>query len=119
MFRIQRVPESSDSFTNSAAEQSECFLSLSISTSSVGTTFLSRYQINTYFSEHTVAIVQIELRCGGPANRGGYERVMIVDSRRYSHVVDPVSGCLVDSLRASVSSQAGAPSPAPRRRTAC
>lgn len=119
MLRIQRVPESSGSFTNSAAEQSECFLSLSISTGSVGTTFLSRYQINTYFSEHTVAIVQIELRCGGPANRGGYERVMIVDSRRYSHVVDPVSGCLVDSLRASVSSQAGAPSPAPRRRTAC
>ena len=57
MFRIENqcVPESSGSFTNSVAVESGCFLSLSISTSSVGTTFLLRYQINTYFSEHTVA----------------------------------------------------------------
>ena len=85
MLRIKSnaLPESSGSFTNSVVAESGCFLSLSISTSSVGTTFLSRYQINTYFSEHAVAIAQIELRCGGHGRSGDYERVMIVDGRRY------------------------------------
>jgi len=44
----------------------------------------------------------IELDGGGLATSGDYERVMIVDGRRYSHIVDPVAGRPVDSF-ASVS----------------
>jgi thiamine biosynthesis lipoprotein len=48
------------------------------------------------------AIAQIELRSGGLATSGDYERVMIVDGRRYSHIIDPVSGYPIESY-ASVS----------------
>jgi len=48
------------------------------------------------------AIAQIELARGGLATSGDYERVMIVDGRRYSHIVDPLSGYPVASF-ASVS----------------
>ena len=45
------------------------------------------------------AIAQIELFSGGLATSGDYERVMIVDGRRYSHIIDPVSGYPVAELR--------------------
>ena len=48
------------------------------------------------------AIARIELRSGGLATSGDYERVMIVDGHRYSHIIDPVSGYPVESF-ASVS----------------
>jgi thiamine biosynthesis lipoprotein len=48
------------------------------------------------------AIARIELHGGGLATSGDYERVMIVDGRRYSHIVDPLSGYPVESF-ASVS----------------
>ena len=48
------------------------------------------------------AIAQIELSSGGLATSGDYERVMIVDGRRYSHIIDPLSGYPVESF-ASVS----------------
>ena len=48
------------------------------------------------------AAAQIELHRGGLATSGDYERVMIVDGRRYSHIVDPLSGYPVESF-ASVS----------------
>jgi thiamine biosynthesis lipoprotein len=44
----------------------------------------------------------IDLAGGGLATSGDYERVMIVGGKRYSHIVDPVSGQPVDSF-ASVS----------------
>ena len=50
----------------------------------------------------TRAIAQIELQRGGLATSGDYERVMIVDGRRYSHIVDPLTGYPVESF-ASVS----------------
>lgn len=52
------------------------------------------------------AAAQIELHRGGLATSGDYERVMIVDGRRYSHIVDPVSGYPAESF-ASVSVVAG------------
>jgi len=45
---------------------------------------------------------RIELRRGGLATSGDYERAMIVDGRRYSHILDPMSGIPVESF-ASVS----------------
>ncbi|HET7065946.1 MAG TPA: FAD:protein FMN transferase [Rudaea sp.] len=48
------------------------------------------------------AVAQIELHSGGLATSGDYERAVIVDGRRYSHIVDPVSGYPVESF-ASVS----------------
>jgi len=65
-----------------------------------------RYQINTYFSAHAVAIAQDRVALRRLATSGDYERVMIIDSRRYSRVVDPVSGCLAESF-AGVSVVAG------------
>jgi hypothetical protein len=54
-----------------------------------------------------------------PGHSGDYERVMIVDSRRYLHIIDPVSGWPVESF-VSVSVVTGsASSLAPRRRSAC
>lgn len=53
-------------------------------------------------SKPGAAIAQIELTSGGLATSGDYERVMIVDGRRYSHIIDPVSGIPVESF-ASVS----------------
>lgn len=53
-------------------------------------------------SKPGTAIAQIELTSGGLATSGDYERVMIVDGRRYSHIIDPVSGVPVESF-ASVS----------------
>ncbi len=44
----------------------------------------------------------IELSGGGLATSGDYERAMIVDGKRYSHIVDPISGYPVESF-ASVS----------------
>lgn len=44
----------------------------------------------------------IELARGGLATSGDYERVMIVDGKRYSHIVDPTNGYPVESF-ASVS----------------
>ncbi|HEX7917470.1 FAD:protein FMN transferase [Rudaea sp.] len=44
----------------------------------------------------------IELDRGGLATSGDYERVMIVDGKRYSHIVDPLRGRPVESF-ASVS----------------
>jgi len=48
------------------------------------------------------AFAKIELHAGGLATSGDYERALIVDGRRYSHIVDPVSGYPVESF-ASVS----------------
>ena len=48
------------------------------------------------------ALAKIELRSGGLATSGDYERVLIVDGRRYSHIIDPISGYPVESF-ASVS----------------
>ena len=48
------------------------------------------------------AFATVELPHGGLATSGDYERVMIVDGRRYSHIVDPRSGCPMESF-ASVS----------------
>lgn len=44
----------------------------------------------------------IELDRGGLATSGDYERVMIVDGKRYSHIIDPIDGKPVASF-ASVS----------------
>lgn len=49
-----------------------------------------------------LAIARIALHGGGLATSGDYERVMVVDGRRYSHIIDPVSGMPVESF-ASVS----------------
>jgi thiamine biosynthesis lipoprotein len=48
------------------------------------------------------AFASIELVHGGLATSGDYERAMIVDGRRYSHIIDPRSGQPVASF-ASVS----------------
>ncbi|HEX6832402.1 MAG TPA: FAD:protein FMN transferase [Rudaea sp.] len=48
------------------------------------------------------AAAQIAIDSGGLATSGDYERVLIVDGRRYSHIVDPRSGWPVEGL-ASVS----------------
>ncbi len=48
------------------------------------------------------ALAKIQLRSGGLATSGDYERVLIVDGRRYSHIIDPISGYPVTSF-ASVS----------------
>jgi thiamine biosynthesis lipoprotein len=48
------------------------------------------------------ASARIELPRGGLATSGDYERVLIVDGRRYSHIVDPHDGMPVQSF-ASVS----------------
>jgi thiamine biosynthesis lipoprotein len=48
------------------------------------------------------AIAKIELYGGGLATSGDYERAVIIDGRRYSHIVDPVTGYPVESF-ASVS----------------
>ena len=44
------------------------------------------------------AFARIELLRGGLATSGDYERVMIVDGRRYSHRVDPLTGQPVESF---------------------
>jgi FAD:protein FMN transferase len=44
------------------------------------------------------AIAKIEVHRGGLATSGDYERSMIVDGRRYSHIIDPVSGYPVQSF---------------------
>jgi len=48
------------------------------------------------------ALASIELRHGGLATSGDYERALLVDGRRYSHIIDPRSGIPVESF-ASVS----------------
>ena len=44
------------------------------------------------------AIAKIEVHRGGLATSGDYERSMVVDGRRYSHIIDPVSGYPVESF---------------------
>jgi len=48
------------------------------------------------------ALATIELAAGGLATSGDYERALIVDGRRYSHILDPRSGYPMQSF-ASVS----------------
>jgi len=48
------------------------------------------------------AVAHISLPRGALATSGDYERVMVVDGRRYSHIIDPMSGYPVES-HASVS----------------
>lgn len=48
------------------------------------------------------AIADIELPSGGLATSGDYERALVVDGQRYSHIVDPSSGWPIQSY-ASVS----------------
>ncbi|MEP6485176.1 MAG: FAD:protein FMN transferase [Rudaea sp.] len=48
------------------------------------------------------AAARIELPRGGLATSGDYERALIIDGRRYSHIVDPRSGFPIESF-ASVS----------------
>lgn len=48
------------------------------------------------------AVARIQLHGGGLATSGDYERAMLVDGRRYSHIIDPVSGYPVESY-ASIS----------------
>ena len=48
------------------------------------------------------AIAQIEVAAGGLATSGDYERALVVDGKRYSHILDPRSGLPVESF-ASVS----------------
>lgn len=52
--------------------------------------------------ETSRAFAQIQLYRGGLATSGDYERALIVDGRRYSHIIDPVCGYPVESF-ASVS----------------
>jgi len=52
------------------------------------------------------AAARIELPCGGLATSGDYERALVIDGQRYSHIVDPRSGMPVQSF-ASVSVVAG------------
>ena len=51
-------------------------------------------------------LARIDVREGGLATSGDYERALIVDGRRYSHIVDPRSGWPIQSC-ASVSVRAG------------
>jgi thiamine biosynthesis lipoprotein len=44
------------------------------------------------------AIARLSLRGGAVATSGDYERFMIVDGRRYSHLLDPRTGWPVESL---------------------
>lgn len=44
------------------------------------------------------ALAKIELHSGGLATSGDYERAMVVDGRRYSHIIDPISGYPVESF---------------------
>jgi FAD:protein FMN transferase len=48
------------------------------------------------------ASAHIDISSGGLATSGDYERCLIVDGRRYSHIIDPRSGMPIDSF-ASVS----------------
>jgi len=48
------------------------------------------------------ALASIPLRAGGIASSGDYERFMIVDGKRYGHILDPRTGWPIDGL-ASVS----------------
>lgn len=50
-------------------------------------------------------LARIDVREGGLATSGDYERALIVDGRRYSHIVDPRSGWPIQSY-ASVSVRA-------------
>lgn len=50
----------------------------------------------------TCAIADIAISSGGLATSGDYERALVVDGRRYSHIIDARSGWPVDSY-ASVS----------------
>jgi thiamine biosynthesis lipoprotein len=53
-------------------------------------------------SDPSRAIAQIDSAYGGLATSGDYERALVVDGRRYSHIVDPRSGWPMTSF-ASVS----------------
>lgn len=51
------------------------------------------------------ALARIDIGSGGLATSGDYERALVVDGRRYSHIVDPRSGWPIQSY-ASVSVRA-------------
>lgn len=53
-------------------------------------------------SNRQQAIAYIDLPNGGLATSGDYERAMVIDGRRYSHIIDPIKGYPVESF-ASVS----------------
>lgn len=53
--------------------------------------------------QRDTAIARVALRQGGMATSGDYERVLIKDGRRYSHLLDPRSGMPVRDNPASVS----------------
>lgn len=44
------------------------------------------------------AVVSLELEAGGIATSGDYQRFMVVDGKRYSHLLDPRSGWPVSGL---------------------
>lgn len=48
------------------------------------------------------ALAVIPLKSGGLASSGDYERYMIIDGKRYSHILNPRTGCPVDSPMAGV-----------------
>lgn len=45
-------------------------------------------------------LTSIELRQGGLASSGDYQRCMVVDDKRYSHILNPETGWPVEGLRA-------------------
>ena len=53
-------------------------------------------------SDPGVPCANVELQRGGLATSGDYERVLVIDGKRYSHIVDPQSGWPIESF-ASVS----------------
>ncbi len=53
-------------------------------------------------SDPGVPCANVELLRGGLATSGDYERVLVIDGKRYSHIVDPRSGWPIESF-ASVS----------------
>jgi len=57
-------------------------------------------------SDPSRALASIEIASGGLATSGDYERSMLIDGRRYSHIIDPRNGEPVQSF-ASVSVLAG------------
>ena len=45
-------------------------------------------------------ITSIELKQGGLASSGDYQRSMVIDNKRYSHILNPLTGWPVQGLRA-------------------
>ena len=53
------------------------------------------------------AVASVELTSGGIATSGDYERFMIVDGKRYGHILSPRTGRPVEEGLAGVSVMAG------------